>query len=57
VHITRAWQISAADHRQASFPEAPAYNAGVDWGGAAHAVCVLDETGGVVARFAVRHDA
>ena len=34
-----------------------AYNAGVDWGGAAHAVCVLDETGGVVARFAVRHDA
>ena len=31
--------------------------AGVDWGGAAHAVCVLDERGAAVAHFEVRHDA
>ena len=31
--------------------------AGVDWGGAAHAVCVLAERGAAVAHFEVRHDA
>jgi transposase len=31
--------------------------AGVDWGGASHAVCVIDDGGGVVARFEARHDA
>lgn len=33
------------------------YFAGLDWGGAVHAVCVIDETGRVVAREEVRHDA
>lgn len=31
--------------------------AGVDWGGERHAVCVVDETGKVVAHFEVAHDA
>ena len=30
---------------------------GLDWGGAAHAVCVVDGAGGVVARIEARHDA
>jgi len=35
-----------------------AFVAGLDWGGAQHAVCVLDrESGAVVDRFEVRHDA
>lgn len=33
------------------------YFAGLDWGGAAHAVAVVDETGRTVARFDARHDA
>jgi transposase len=32
------------------------YFAGLDWGSAAHAMCVIDETGKVVDRFTVRHD-
>jgi transposase len=31
--------------------------AGLDWGAAAHAVCVVDGAGAVVARFTVAHDA
>jgi len=31
--------------------------AGLDWGGAAHAVCVIDAPGGILARLEVRHDA
>src|SRR5918995_662512 len=31
--------------------------AGLDWGGAAHAVCVVDEQGRVAARFEVAHTA
>lgn len=34
-----------------------AYYGGLDWGGASHAVCVVDETGRAAARFEVRHDA
>jgi transposase len=34
-----------------------AYYAGVDWGEATHAVCVIDEAGRVVVRFQLRHDA
>ena len=33
------------------------YHAGLDWGGTAHAVCVIDVTGKVTARLEVRHDA
>jgi transposase len=33
------------------------YHAGLDWGGAVHAVCVVDEAGRIVVRFDVRHDA
>ena len=33
------------------------YHGGLDWGGAAHAVCVVDATGRVVARIEARHDA
>ena len=33
------------------------YLAGLDWGSGVHAVCVIDDAGRVVARFAVRHDA
>jgi NAD/NADP transhydrogenase beta subunit len=31
--------------------------AGLDWGGASHAACVIDAVGRVLARFEVRHDA
>ena len=31
--------------------------AGLDWGGAHHAVCVLDDAGRIVTRFELRHDA
>lgn len=31
--------------------------AGLDWGGAGHAACVIDEAGRVLTRFEVRHDA
>jgi transposase len=35
-----------------------AFVAGLDWGGAAHAICIIDkETGAVAERFEVRHDA
>jgi transposase len=34
-----------------------AYHAGLDWGGAAHAVGVVDDAGHLVAGFKVRHDA
>jgi transposase len=34
-----------------------AVHVGVDWGGGAHAVCVVDERGEIVARFEVKHDA
>jgi hypothetical protein len=35
-----------------------AFVAGLDWGGAHHAVCVIDKvTGAVADRFEVRHDA
>jgi len=34
-----------------------AYHAGLDWGGAVHAVGVVDDAGHLVARFEVRHDA
>ncbi len=33
------------------------YHGGLDWGGAAHAVCVVDATGRIVARIEARHDA
>ena len=33
------------------------YFAGLDWGGAAHAVCVVDERGRVAARFEAAHSA
>jgi len=33
------------------------FYAGLDWGGASHAVCIVDETGHIVARLDVRHDA
>ncbi len=33
-----------------------AFHAGLDWGGASHAVCIVDGTGRIVARFDVRHD-
>jgi transposase len=33
------------------------YFAGIDWGGVSHAVCVVDETGKVVDRFAIAHSA
>lgn len=34
-----------------------AYYGGLDWGGVGHAVCVIDAAGGIIARFAVQHDA
>ena len=34
-----------------------AYYAGLDWGGAGHAVCIIDDAGRVVERFQARHDA
>jgi transposase len=33
------------------------FHAGLDWGGESHAVCIVDETGRIVARLDVRHDA
>src|SRR5688572_20381869 len=33
------------------------YQAGLDWGGAAHAVCIVDEAGQVIAGFEVTHTA
>jgi hypothetical protein len=33
------------------------YQVGLDWGAAAHAVCVVDETRGVVDQFAIEHTA
>jgi transposase len=33
------------------------FHGGLDWGGASHAVCVIDGTGRVVARIDARHDA
>jgi transposase len=33
------------------------FYAGLDWGGAAHAVCVVDAAGAVAARIEVKHDA
>lgn len=33
------------------------FHAGLDWGGASHAVCVIDNTGRVIARIEVHHDA
>ena len=33
------------------------FHGGLDWGGAAHAVCVVDGAGGVVVRIEARHDA
>ncbi len=33
------------------------YHGGLDWGGAAHAVCVVDATGRIVARVEAHHDA
>jgi transposase len=33
------------------------YLAGLDWGSGVHAVCVIDDAGRIVARFAVHHDA
>jgi len=33
------------------------FYAGLDWGGASHAACIVDETARVVARLDVRHDA
>lgn len=33
------------------------FHGGLDWGGASHAVCVIDEAGRVVARMEVSHDA
>jgi hypothetical protein len=29
----------------------------LDWGGAVHSVCVVDEAGRIVVRFEVHHDA
>ncbi|MGK2908940.1 MULTISPECIES: IS110 family transposase [Sphingobium] len=34
-----------------------AYHAGLDWGGASHAICVVDDSGQIMARCEVRHDA
>lgn len=34
-----------------------AYYAGLDWGGTGHAVCLINEAGGLIERFEVRHDA
>jgi transposase len=34
-----------------------AYYAGLDWGGTAHAVCIVDDAGRVIGGFQVRHDA
>jgi transposase len=34
-----------------------AHYAGVDWGGAGHAVCIIDDAGRIIERFEVRHDA
>ena len=34
-----------------------AYSCGLDWGEAAHALCVIDESGRVVLRLAVQHTA
>lgn len=31
--------------------------AGLDWGGVGHAVCIIDDAGGVIERFDARHDA
>jgi transposase len=33
------------------------FHAGLDWGGASHAACVIDDAGRVVARIEARHDA
>ena len=33
------------------------FHVGLDWGGASHAACIVDETGRIVARLDVRHDA
>jgi hypothetical protein len=33
------------------------FYAGLDWGGASHAICIVDETGRIVGRLDVRHDA
>ena len=33
------------------------FHGGLDWGSASHAVCVINETGQVVTRIEVRHDA
>jgi transposase len=33
------------------------FHVGLDWGGAIHAACIIDETGRIVARLDVRHDA
>lgn len=33
------------------------FHGGLDWGGAAHAICVVDAGGQVVARCEARHDA
>jgi transposase len=33
------------------------YFAGLDWGSAAHTVCVVDQAGGIVARFGIAHSA
>ena len=33
------------------------YHAGLDWGGAVHAVCVVDDAGGILVHFDARHDA
>lgn len=34
-----------------------AYYVGLDWGGAGHAVCIIDDAGRVIERFEVRHNA
>lgn len=34
-----------------------AFHGGLDWGGASHALCIIDDAGGVFARLEVRHDA
>jgi len=33
------------------------FHGGLDWGNASHAICVINETGQVVVRIEVRHDA
>jgi len=33
------------------------FHGGLDWGGASHAICVINQTGQVVVRIEVRHDA